>query len=319
MNTTVPLVTVVTAVYNGEEYLVECIESVLAQTYENWEYVIVNNCSTDKTLAIAQAYANRDKRIRVMSNLLHVGAIENHNIALRYISAQSKYCKVVCADDWLYPECIERMVQLAEDHPSAAIVGSYVIRGGEIQHVGLPRERSVFTGREVCRLHLLDNVQVVGAPTSMLYRSDIVRSETNFFPGPTLSADVSACYRSLQHHDLGFVHQVLAFLRVQNNSLSATKAPLRAFWLDRVVFFAEFGRVVLSEEEFPQEFAKVLDDYYYDVLASACIKRYPGSFWNYHKSGLDRIGVKFDRAKLLRAVIHRLFDLLFNPKGRHKA
>ena len=51
-----PLVSVVTPVYNGAEYLVECIESVVNQTYANWEYVIVDNCSTDDTLAIARRY-----------------------------------------------------------------------------------------------------------------------------------------------------------------------------------------------------------------------------------------------------------------------
>jgi glycosyltransferase involved in cell wall biosynthesis len=49
-----PLVSILTPVYNGEKYLAECIRSVLAQTYQNWEYTIVNNCSTDKTLEIAK-------------------------------------------------------------------------------------------------------------------------------------------------------------------------------------------------------------------------------------------------------------------------
>lgn len=314
MSMTLPLVSVITAVYNGEKYLVECIESVLTQTYENWEYVIVNNCSTDKTLEIAQAYANRDMRIRVMNNLHHVGAIENHNIALRYISAQSKYCKVVCADDWLYPECIQRMVQLAEEYSSVAIVGSYAIRGGEIAHVGLPPERSLFNGREVCRFYLLDGVQVMGAPTTMLYRSDIVRSETRFFPGPALSADLAACFRSLQHYDFGFVHQVLAFLRLHDEALSVEQGRLRAFRIDRVAIFANYGRIFLSEEEFVKHFAELLDDYYDDVLASAFIKRYPKEFWNYHKSRLEEIGVQFSSARLLKSFIFRLIDLLGNPK-----
>ncbi len=314
MSTNLPLVTVLTPVYNGEKYLVECIESVLAQTYENWEYAIVNNCSTDKTLEIAQAYAKKDKRIQLINNAQHVGAIENHNIAFRHISDQSKYCKVVSADDWLYPECIVRMVQIAEEYPSVAIVGSYAISSNGFTNVGLAPERAVFSGREVCRVYLLDGVQVMGAPTSILYRSDIVRSETRFFPGTALSADLAVCFRSLQHHDFGFVHQVLAYLRLHDEALSVEQGRLRAFRLDRLAIFANYGRIFLSDEEFVKHFAELLDDYYDDVLASAFLKRYPKEFWNYHKTRLEEIGVRFSGARLLKSVILRIVDSLCNPK-----
>ena len=96
-----PMVSVVTPVYNGELYLRECIESVLAQSYQNWDYTIVNNCSTDKTLDIASEYAAKEYRIRIHNNETFVRAIENQNIALRRISSKSKYCKVIFADDSL--------------------------------------------------------------------------------------------------------------------------------------------------------------------------------------------------------------------------
>lgn len=53
-----PQVSVITPVYNGEAYITQCIESILAQTYSNWEYIIVNNQSTDGTLTIAEKYTN---------------------------------------------------------------------------------------------------------------------------------------------------------------------------------------------------------------------------------------------------------------------
>lgn len=313
MSKTSPLVTIITPVFNGEKYLAECIESVLSQTYNNWEYVILNNCSNDKTLEIADTYAQKDDRIRVVSNEYYVDIIQNHNVSFRKMSSQSKYCKVVCADDWLYPECIERMVHLAEDHPSIGIVSCYSIRGNEIAHVGLSPDRSVFTGREVCRLHFLHDLQVVGE-TSVLFRSDIVRARRDFFPGSRLCSDVSACYRTLQHSDLGFVHQILAFLRVHDETLSSRQGQLRAFRLDRIALFAEFGPVFLTEEEFAVGFPQAIDDYYYDVLASAFLKRYPSEFWNYHKSHLDEVGLGLNRAKLLKFVILRALDLLGNPK-----
>src|SRR5262245_9335007 len=109
-----PPVSVLTPVYNGENYLAECIESVLAQSYQNWEYIIVNNCSTDRSLEIAQSYAQKDARICIRNNRTLVGVSENHNIAVGQISPASKYCKVVHADDWLFPECIMEMVKVAE-------------------------------------------------------------------------------------------------------------------------------------------------------------------------------------------------------------
>src|SRR5215813_7302249 len=120
-----PLVSVITPVYNGELYLRECIESVLAQTYRNWDYTIVNNCSTDRTLEIAREFAARDSRLRIHNNETFVRVIPNHNIAFRQISPASKYCKPVAADDMLLPECLERMVCLAEKHPNVAMVGAY--------------------------------------------------------------------------------------------------------------------------------------------------------------------------------------------------
>src|SRR5260370_12478220 len=125
-----PLVSGVRAVYNGGLYLKECMESVLAQTYSNWEYIIVNNCSTDETLQIAEAYAGNEKRIQVHSNNKLLDIIANHNRAFRLISPNSKYCKQVSADDWLFPEFLARLVSVAEEHHSVGIVRSLHLSGG---------------------------------------------------------------------------------------------------------------------------------------------------------------------------------------------
>ena len=80
-----PLVYVLTPVYNGEKYLVECIESVLAQTYQKWEYCILNNRSTDRSREIAESYAKRDARISVRDTTEFVNHLANHNLGLRYM------------------------------------------------------------------------------------------------------------------------------------------------------------------------------------------------------------------------------------------
>jgi len=76
------------------------------------------------------ATAARDARIRVVRNVELLRAIPNHNATLRQISPESRYCKVVFGDDLIFPECLERMVSIAEAHPSVGIVSAYSLEGG---------------------------------------------------------------------------------------------------------------------------------------------------------------------------------------------
>src|SRR5437879_13872085 len=132
MSTSEPFISVVTPVYTCDPYIAECIESVVNQTYRNFENLIVNNCSKDNTLEIAQSYAKKVHRIRVSDNAEFLGVIGNHNNAFNQMSPDSKYCKVVSGDDWLFPDCLTQMVELAEAHPSVGIVGCYSIEGKRV-------------------------------------------------------------------------------------------------------------------------------------------------------------------------------------------
>src|SRR5690554_7710345 len=109
-----PKVSVVTPVFNGERFLAEAIESVRAQTYTDWEYVIADNCSTDRTIEIAERYAALDPRIRVYRAQSFLPIIANWNRALRQIAPGTLYCKVLHADDRLFAECLSRMVEVLE-------------------------------------------------------------------------------------------------------------------------------------------------------------------------------------------------------------
>jgi len=170
-----PLVSVVTPVYNGEPYLQECIESVLAQTYDNWECTILDNRSSDRSLEIARSYAARDRRITVESNRSFRPQTDNLNAALTLISPRSKYVKMVLADDWIFPHCLAEMVRVAEEHPSTGIVSSYRLDDRRVNCTGLPPECTLFPGRDIGRATLRAEIFVFGSPNTLLYRSDIVR------------------------------------------------------------------------------------------------------------------------------------------------
>jgi len=313
-----PLVSVVTPVYNGDRYLAECIESVLAQTYQHWEYDIVNNCSTDRSLEIAQYYAEKDARIRVHNNVQFLGALQNCNHAFRQCAPESKYCKALHADDWLFPDCIMQMVKVAEANPSVGIVGSYVLAGVRLKCDGLPYPSTVIPGREVCRWHLLGKGYVFGSPTSLLIRSDLIRSRERFYNESNIhAADQEACHDVLQHADFGFVHQVLTFTRVHDESRSSRQQQLNAFILGKLMVVTKYGPMYLTSEEYEQCLAKWMQRYY-QFLGSSALQRKGKEFWEYHETGLKNLGLPLSRARLTKAAIRELYarfaDGLFHPR-----
>jgi glycosyltransferase involved in cell wall biosynthesis len=311
-NTHVPLVSVVTPVYNGEKYLAECIESVVAQKYKNWEYAIVNNCSKDRTREIAERYARMDNRINVYNYEEFVGVIQNHNRALRLISPHSKYCKIVSADDWIYPECIERQVEVAEGHPSVGIVGSLAVSGTEVFGIGLPLKMNFFSGREVCRLRLL-GANIIGSPASLLFRAEVVRNEEAFFPGYAPNADIAACFRTLQYFDYGYVHQILSFVRIHEESVSSGLMGFYPFQVDQIEFLVTYGNTYLTPEEFEKRMEELLA-VYYEYLAVGVVNFRNSKFWDYHKNRMRGIGIDLSYTRIAKATIGKLLDLLFNPK-----
>lgn len=308
-----PLVSIVTPVYNGELYLSECIDSVLAQSFKNYEYIIVNNCSTDKSLEIAENYANKDSRIRVISNDRFVSADENHNIAFRQISGDSKYCKVVSADDWIYPECLTKLVGLAEKYPEIGIVGSYGISSEGIRWIGLPPGVEVFNGREACRLYLLGKIDFFAMPSGALYRSDLVRSTQHFYPGTHHKGDVDACFNCLQKSNLGFIHQILYFERIHDGGTRSMLRKLQGFLPYSAQLLKQYGAIFLTPFEMESRLDQALSNYY-RVLSIEIMNLKGRKFINYHRSILQELGYPLFSLRLISALSRHTLDLVFNPK-----
>ena len=307
-----PLVSVVTPVYNGEKYLAECIESVLSQRYTNWEYTIVNNCSSDNTLQIALTYQQKDRRIRVITNDHFVGAIENHNIAFRQISGTSDYCKLVSADDWLYPESLESLVSLAESNPQIGILQGYALNKDGVRWTGFPVNTQIWDGRWIGCQYLLGQIDLT-APSSQLYRSGLVMAVDPFFQGSNPSADVAACLRSLQHCSFGFVHQILSFERIHDGAITAKVRDLESYLLDRIELVLEYGPMYLSKQELASRLQQMIGNYY-RTLAVALVNGRGMEYWRYHSARTRSLGIRMYGAGLGKAVGAKMFDLLLNPK-----
>lgn len=309
-----PLVSIVTPVYNEEEYVAECIESVLAQTYQNWDYTVVNNCSRDRTLEIARSYAAKDPRIRVHANERFLEMMANHNVAVRQISPASKYCKVVLGDDWIYPRCLEQMVAVGEAYPSVGIVSAYEQFGQQVRIKGLPVEQNLVSGREASRQFLLDKLLLFGSQTSVLYRADLVRSRTPFYVESEMYADFEACFALLSKSDLGFVHEILTFSRPRPGSIGAISADLGAHYGSVLGMLFAYGKGCLTIEEFEECLGRKLSEYYRFLGRRLLVERDPG-FWSYHKRTFAGLGLNYSRTRVTKAAVGQLWDSVVNPKS----
>jgi glycosyltransferase involved in cell wall biosynthesis len=256
-----PLVSVVTPVHNGAEYLAECLESVLAQTYKNWNCTIVDNASNDATPEIAARFVARDSRIRHLRFDEFVGSTANHNRAFDAVSTESEFCKVVQADDWLFPECLSLMVAAASASDTVGIVGSYQLWDRRVHLNGLPYDTKFAPGRDILRSTLLGEFNVTGGPTATMLRSAFVRERQPFYKAGFRHEDTEALLWMLSRHDFAFVHQILTFARDQPEAQSRWSSKMRSHRPEDIVFLLRYGRLVLGHAEYRARLRALLTRY----------------------------------------------------------
>ncbi|MFK8053398.1 MAG: glycosyltransferase family 2 protein [Woeseiaceae bacterium] len=186
-----PLISVGMPVYNGERYVADAIESVLAQTEGNFELIIADNASTDKTYEICQRYADQDSRIVLHRNPKNVGAAGNYNLLVEM--AKAPYFRWSNADDLIAADSHAECLKVLEAHPEAVIsFGQTMFMDEHGKETGLfednldirDNEPSI-RFRRFCSQYKLTNA-VYG-----LMRTDAVRQTNLFGDGSLPAADIS--------------------------------------------------------------------------------------------------------------------------------
>lgn len=197
------LVSVLLPVFNGERYLARAIESVLQQSYENFELIIFDDFSTDQSLRIIEAFAARDSRIKHWRSAQRLGVYENFNQCLG--QAQGYYIKPFAQDDLMGRDALKVMVRQMEAHPSVSLlsIGSQIIDifsepitrnniegtgqgahakfgGADAKFKGLGKANSAYIfkpGRVVPSSEVLENclfplANPLGEPSSMIFKAE---------------------------------------------------------------------------------------------------------------------------------------------------
>jgi hypothetical protein len=212
-----PLVSVLTTVYNRETYLATAIESVLAQSMEDFELLIVDDGSTDRSVEIARRY-ERDPRLKVYVNGKNLGDYPNRNRAASL--ATGKYLKYVDSDDAIYPHCLEVMTHMMERHPQAG----FLLCAWSTQDPYYPFELSPLEAYRRCFVH---GERMSNSPLTTMYRRSAFESLGRYdavnWP---LSADWDMVLRIARDYAVVLAPTGLAFYRVHGGQVVSTQTTI---------------------------------------------------------------------------------------------
>ena len=198
-----PLVSVLMTAYNREKYIAEAIESVLASTYQNWELIIVDDCSRDRTVEIARGYEAKDSRIKVYVNEQNLGDYPNRNKAASY--AKGKYLKYLDSDDIINPHGLAVMVETMEKFPGVALGLSREIKTDKT----IPCS---FASREAYAEHFLGKGLLTIGPSGTIILREAFEEEKGF-SGERYVGDTELWMRLAANHPIVIIQTGLIWWR----------------------------------------------------------------------------------------------------------
>ena len=232
------LVSIIVPIYNAEKYLDSCIQSVLRQTYTNWELILIDDGSTDKSGRIAEEYGFADERITVFHQKnLGVSLARNQGID----EATGNYVVFLDADDELIENCLAKTVNIAEE------TNADVVAGRSCENQELFQDRIIWTGAEALENSLKDHLFTYSACAKLIRREFI--GKTRFTPDIRINEDSYFVFQLLcKQNVFVLTNDVIYFYRANSESSSRTVFSEKYFDILKVSDL-KYKKI---EEQFPQ-------------------------------------------------------------------
>jgi len=209
-----PLVSVIMPSYNAEAFIAESIESVIQQTYANWELLITDDCSSDRTPEIVKSYCTKDSRIDFRIAQKHSGIAATRNLSIA--RAKGRFVAFLDNDDLWIPEKLEKQVQYMLDNNLPFVYSSYEL----MNENGTLKGKTIKTAGVIDYNKYLKNT-IIGSGTIML---DLEKIGSLEMPYNATSDDMALWCKILKdgHHAYP-IEEVLMKYRIRKNSASANK------------------------------------------------------------------------------------------------
>jgi glycosyltransferase involved in cell wall biosynthesis len=209
-----PKVTVLMSVYNGEKYLREAIDSILNQTFMDFEFLIINDGSTDSTVEILQSYD--DPRIKIINNVENIGLTKSLNKGLRI--ARGTYIARMDCDDISLPERLEKQINYLNAHPEVGVLGTAYrlidANGHDLEIMRMP-----INDLQIRWTSLFDNP--FAHPTVMIRKNFMIKNKLNYDEAFLLSEDYDLWTRMLNYTRGMNLSEPLIQYRVHANTVTS--------------------------------------------------------------------------------------------------
>lgn len=208
------LVSIVMPNYNCDKYLHDTIESVISQTYSNWELLIVDDCSTDSSVEIINHYCAIDKRIKCFINKKNAGPAECRNIAIN--NAEGKWIAFLDSDDLWLPQKLEKQISFMENNNYHFSYSAYEQIDCESRSLG-----KIVSGPKIISKRKMFRYNYIGCLTA-IYDSDFI-GKINISPELKKRNDYAIWLKISRFANCCFYNEVLAKYRVRTGSVSHSK------------------------------------------------------------------------------------------------
>jgi glycosyltransferase involved in cell wall biosynthesis len=254
-----PIVSVCVPTYNGLQFLQECLDSIISQTFSDFELLIVDDRSDDRTLKIAEEYADRDSRIVIVRNPENLGLVGNWNRCIEL--AKGEWIKFVFQDDIIEPTCLEKLFAATQfGKPIVYCRRDFIFELGThentkeyyLNHLSIqnPFADTVEISAQQYAEVAIQNIGVnfVGEPTSVMIHRSAFNQFGTFNPHLIMICDFEFCTRVAIHTGIVQVPEVLAHFRVHGTASSAvsnTNRQYRGWVLDGLILIHDFAFHVL--------------------------------------------------------------------------
>jgi glycosyltransferase involved in cell wall biosynthesis len=217
-----PRVSIVIPAYNNDEYIGETMRSVLSQTYTDFELIVADHSSTDRTWEVLEEFAS-DPRVRLLTTPAGGGAERNWNRVTN--EAAGELVKLVCGDDILYPESLSTQVAAFDANPGAVMVASprdIVDASGRpiVRNQGLAGMTGRVKGTDAVRRSVLRGANVFGEPCCVMLRRDVLERVGGWHGDPGFMIDQGTYSRVLFEGDFVGTAGPLAAFRVSASQWS---------------------------------------------------------------------------------------------------